>query len=94
MYWFLYDENTQVTQAQELSIPQGYVKTVWGFLEQVNPYIHHLWCAVSLVNNEAAPLAIELSVPAAGGNIAAIINTKGLHHISPWSIMFLCHGGL
>jgi hypothetical protein len=49
---------------------------------------------VSLVNNEAAPLAIELSIPAVGGDIAAIINTKGLHHISPQSIMFFCYGGL
>ena len=94
MYWFLYDENTRVTQARELSIPQGCVETVWAFLEQINPYIHHLQRAVSLVDNEATPLAIELSVLTAGGNIAAIINTEGLCHVSPRLIMFFCHGGL
>jgi hypothetical protein len=83
MYWFLYDKNTWATQAQELSIPQSCVETVRSFLEQVNPYIHHLQYAVSLVISEAAPLAIELSMPAIGGDIAAVINTKGLCYVSP-----------
>jgi len=94
MHWFLYDEAARTEQARELSVPEGAVGTVCQFLEQVNPYVGHLRHAVSQVSDEATPLAVELTVPPAGGEIAAVINTEGLRHVSPRQVVFFRRGGL
>jgi hypothetical protein len=94
MHWFLYDEAARFMQAREQSVPQGTVEIIRHFLEQVSPYVRNLRHAVTQVNDEALPLAIELAVPAAGGDIAAIINTDSLRHVNPRKVVFFRHSGL
>jgi hypothetical protein len=46
------------------------------------------------VSEQATPLAIELCVPPAGGELAAVINTENLRYISSRKIVFFRKGGL
>ncbi|KAF5855654.1 hypothetical protein ETB97_008827, partial [Aspergillus alliaceus] len=80
MHWFLYDEAPRAERAQEQSIAQDAVNAMHQYLEQVNPFVHSLRHAV------------ELSVRAAGGGIAAIINRDGLRHVSPRKVAFSAEG--
>jgi hypothetical protein len=83
MHWFLYNETAQIERAQNQSIPEEAINIICQYLEQVNPYIYNLHHAVGQVQNESTLLAIELSLPTSRGNIAAIINTDGLHYVNP-----------
>ncbi|KAF7113861.1 hypothetical protein CNMCM5793_004916 [Aspergillus hiratsukae] len=94
MHWFLYDEAARAERAREQSVPEDAVNTVRQFLEQVSPYVRTLRHALTQVSDEAMPLAVELSVPSAGGEIAAIINTDSLRHVSPRQVVFFRRGGL
>jgi hypothetical protein len=87
MHWFLYDETTQVEQAQIQSIPEETIHIICQFLEQVNPYIYNLRHAMDQVQDKSTPLAIKLTMPTSGGNIAAIINTNGLYYVNPQRVV-------
>jgi hypothetical protein len=90
MHWFLYDETARIEQAQNQSIPEETINIIRQFLEQVNPYIHNLCYAMGQVQDESTPLAIELTMPTSGGNIAAIINTNGLCYVNPQRVILFC----
>jgi hypothetical protein len=83
MHWFLYDKTIRIKRAWIQSIPEETIHIICQFLEQVNPYIHNLCHAMDQVQDESTPLAIKLTMPTSGGNIAAIINTDGLHYVNP-----------
>lgn len=94
MHWFLYDEAARAERAREQSVAEDAVNTVRQFLERASPYVRTLRHALTQVSDEAMPLAVELSVPPVGGEIAAIINTDGLRHVSPRKVVFFRRGGL
>lgn len=82
MHWFLYDETGRAEHAKRLDVPQDVVQVVRSFLSTVNPYVRCLSHAISQTTEQATPLAIELCVPPAGGEIAAVINTENLRQVS------------
>jgi hypothetical protein len=94
MQWFLYDEAARAERAREQSVAEDAVNAVRQYLEQVSPYVRSLHHAVNQVRDEAMPLALELSVPPAGGEIATIINTDSLRHVDPRKVVFFRRGGL
>jgi hypothetical protein len=94
MHWFLYDETERVQRAQQLEVPVDVLQIARNFLTQVSPYVRVLSHAVSQVSEHATPLGIELCVPPAGGELAAVINTENLRHISTRKIVFFRKGGL
>lgn len=51
-------------------------------------YVHTLRHAVTEIDNDTTPLAIELSIPPGGQEIAAVINTDNLRHVTPRKIAF------
>lgn len=93
MHWFLYDEASRLERGRELEIPDAVIETVREFLETSNPYVHTLRRAVTEIDNDTTPLTIELSIPPGGQEIAAIINTDNLRHVTPRKIAFFRHGG-
>lgn len=94
MHWFLYDETGRAEHAERLNVPQDVVPVVRSFLSAVNPYVRCLSHAISQTNEQATPLAIELCVPPAGGELAAVINTESLRQISARKIVFFRKGDL
>ncbi|EAW24643.1 uncharacterized protein NFIA_101270 [Aspergillus fischeri NRRL 181] len=94
MHWFLYDEAARAERAREQSLPEDAVNTVRQFLDRASPYVRTLRHALTQVSDEAMPLAVELSVPPTGGEIAAVINTDSLRHVNPRQVVFFGRGGL
>jgi hypothetical protein len=69
------------------------VTLVRTFLERVNPYVHSIRHGVDQVGSLAWPIGVELRVPPAGGEVAAIINTDGLRDVQPRQVVFFHRGG-
>jgi hypothetical protein len=70
-------------RARDHDIPDDLLDGIRDFLAQVNPYIRTLRHAISQIPNQTSPLAVELSIPPSGREIAAIINTENLRQVGP-----------
>ena len=78
MHWFLYNKTARAEYIRRLNVPQDIVQVVRSFLSRVNPYVRCLSYAISRTSEQATLLAIELCVPLAGVELAAVVNTENL----------------
>ena len=86
-YWFLYDEDSRYTAAQQFQISRWILNNLTDTLRLVNPYIHQLQAAISMVSSDEKSFAIELDLPTTGGELAAIVQASNLTHIEPRKIV-------
>lgn len=93
IHWFLYDESERGLRAREHNIPDDILDGIRNFLAQVNPYVRTLQHAINQVPDQTAALAVELSVPPAGGELTAVITTESLRQVAPRQIVFYRKGG-
>ncbi|KAJ6038801.1 hypothetical protein N7460_007518 [Penicillium canescens] len=93
MHWFLYDESERGLRARHHDIPNDILHGIHDFLSLVNPYVRTLRHAVSQVPDQTVALAVELSIPPAGGELAAVITTENLRRVAPRQVVFYRKGG-
>ncbi|KAJ6003691.1 hypothetical protein N7522_006383 [Penicillium canescens] len=93
MHWFLYDESERGLRARDHDIPNDILHGIRDFLSLVNPYVRTLRHAVSQVPDQTVALAVELSIPPAGGELAAVITTENLRRVAPRQVVFYRKGG-
>ncbi|KAJ6041223.1 uncharacterized protein N7446_010881 [Penicillium canescens] len=93
MHWFLYDESERGLRARDHDIPNDILHGIREFLGLVNPYVRTLRHAVSQVPDQTVALAVELSIPPAGGELAAVITTENLRRVAPRQVVFYRKGG-
>lgn len=93
MRWFLYDESARSRTATTKRVPLIAVEKVRNLLERVNPYVHTVRRAMSTVDPETIPIAVELRDFPADGEVAAIINMQNLSTVNPRKVLyFTCSG--
>ncbi|KAF3405665.1 ATP-dependent DNA helicase PIF1 [Penicillium rolfsii] len=93
MHWFLFDESERDLRASDHNVPHDILYGIRDFLSLVNPYVRTLQHAVSQVRDQSVALAVELSIPPAGGELAAVITTENLRHVAPRQVVFYRRGG-
>jgi hypothetical protein len=92
MRWFLYDETARERAEIEHVVPLDAIRPVRGLLESVNPYVSTIRYALDQVEDDGIPATVELKHLAAGGELAAIINTQNLMNVHPRKVMFFRSG--
>lgn len=85
--WFLYDDHMRNVHTRSQGVSPILVDTLRKFLENVNPFVHHLRAAFEGLDDSSIPIALELFTPTAAGEVAALVHANNIQRVHPRSIL-------